>query len=146
MPNDKEKWIGQKNADQDLGREIGRDSNATKAQATHPFMSRTEPEMQRSTMARRDVVQTMRLQYRLGRIIRWGRKKKGFTRSKFAALIGVSTKELVLMEKGILGIPGFIHGKALLFLDVEVRDRTETLVLEIGLWMSEELPRRLTLH
>ena len=146
MPDDKEKWVGEKNEDQDFRKELGRVSCTAKAQASCPFMSRSESEIQRSTMAKRDLLAAMRLQYRLGRVIRWGRKKKGLTRSKFAALIGVSPKELVLMEKGILGIPGFIHGKALLFLDVEVRHRTETLALEIGFWMSEELPRRLTLH
>ncbi len=106
----------------------------------------SDADRERMIMVKRDIIEEMRLQRRIGRVLRWGRKKKHFTMRQFATLIGVTEKELILIEQGRTSPPMCLIGRAMSHLYLEVHMRIEILMMELAALMKDEVPRRMTIH
>jgi transcriptional regulator with XRE-family HTH domain len=106
----------------------------------------SDADHQRMTMVKQDIIKGMCLQPRIGRILRWGRKKKNITVKQFAALLGITPKKLTLIEQGKASPPMCLLGQAFRHLHFEVHTRIEVLMTEVAILMRDEVPRRMTIH
>ena len=110
------------------------------------MQTQSDADNRRMMMVKRDILEEMGLQRRIGRILRWGRKKKKFSAKRFAALLEINPKELVLIESGEARLPMCLLVRAVDHLHYKVQMRIEILMMEMTLLMRDEVPRRMTMH